>query len=59
MYIPSWAILVIILLGGLTAGSWVGKSKGDYNFISPILGGAIYVITIVGIIAFLLGKYVF
>lgn len=43
MYIPSWAILVIILLGGLTAGSWVGKSKGDYNFISPILGGAIYV----------------
>jgi hypothetical protein len=59
MYIPGWVILLIILIGGLILGHYVGKAGCDYDFVSPLIGLAIQVITVIGVGAFLLGKYVF
>ena len=59
MYIPGWLIFVLLIAGGLVAGGYFGRSRGDYDFFSPMIAMAIWTVTIVGGIAFLLGKYVF
>ena len=60
MYIPGWVIFVLLVASGLIMGGYIGgASKGDYDFFSPLIGLAIWAVTIVGAICFLIGKYLF
>lgn len=55
MYIPEWVLWSggIVLWLGLTA--FAGRSRGDYDFFSPLLGAAIFFIGIAFGVGYLIG----
>jgi hypothetical protein len=38
MYVPHWIFWVIGIAGTLALSAYVGRSRGDYDFISPLFG---------------------
>jgi hypothetical protein len=59
--IPFWCVLLIILAAGVTVACLVIHffDQGSYDFVTPIIAGIIFLITIFLVIGLALGKYVF
>jgi hypothetical protein len=50
MFIPQWVLVVLIVAVVLVAAAIVGEPKGDYDFLSPMIGFAI----VLALVAFLI-----
>ena len=50
-----WIVPIVLIILGLWIGSIVGKQQGDYDFVSPLLGLAIFLGCVFGAIMFGIG----
>lgn len=57
MFIPTWVFWVLYVIIVIVTSSMVGTPKGDYDMVSPLLGGAILICGLVFMLAYFLGKY--
>ena len=58
LYIPWWGFLIIFICIGFGYAYYIGtKHNGAYDFVTPLLMLCVIVGTIVGAIAFLVGKF--
>lgn len=46
MFIPDWALWILGLFLWLTITAYVGQSRGNYDFVSPLLGAGVFFIGI-------------
>lgn len=55
MYVPTWVFWAggILFWLGLTA--YAGRNRGDYDFVSPLLGAAVFFIGLAFVIGYLIG----
>ena len=55
MFIPTWLIWVLGIVAVLVIANVVGKSQGAYDFVSPLLGLGVILISIAFVVGYLLG----
>ena len=46
MFIPTWVFWVLGIIAVLVVAGVVGKRRGDYDFMSPLLGFGVILIAI-------------
>lgn|GEM_PF-6489180 len=56
MYIPGWLLWMLFVVVIVGVAVRVGKAKADYDFVSPILGGAVLLIGMAVVLGFLFGR---
>jgi hypothetical protein len=55
MFIPTWLIWAIGIIAVLIVANVVGKSRGDYDFVSPLLGLGVILVAIAFGVGYLIG----
>ena len=58
IFTPWWVTLGFIFASG-TIYSMTFETRGDYDFFTPIIGLGVFLMTLIGTVSFLIGKFLF